>query len=303
MHKPDGVFALSFSSERPWFAGRLSAIISEAFGKPPLMVHDGHQFFIVGNGDRIERTLASNAALRAFVNSCPKVTTAPATLSTDDWPYLYQQNRGIPTVVWMLSVGLTLVCWTTFRRFGAHTEGIQLHFFFLGAAFMLLEVQIISKAALLFGTTWLVNSIVITSLLLFILLSNLVVSYFPNFPRQLAYVGLFGTLAVSYFLPANSLFFDSMVVKAAAAAALYCSPVFFAGMIFITSFREAGFRAEAFGSNLVGSLVGGLLESLSYMIGIKALVIVAAVLYAASAMTAKKQEAELRVGAAVGSSA
>jgi hypothetical protein len=39
------------------------------------------------------------------------------------------------------------------------------------------------------------------------------------------------------------------------------------------------------------------------MIGIKALVIVAAVLYAASAMTAKKQEAELRVGAAVGSSA
>ena len=64
----------------------------------------------------------------------------------------------------------------------------------------------------------------------------------------------------------------------------------------------AGFRAEAFGSNLVGSLVGGLLESLSYLIGIKALVIVAAVLYAASAISAKKQVAELKV-ATVASSA
>ena len=47
--------------------------------------------------------------------------------------------------------------------------------------------------------------------------------------------------------------------------------------------------------NLVGSLVGGLLVSLSYLIGIKALVIVAAVLYVASALSAKKQVAELKV--------
>src|SRR5262249_23663678 len=156
--------------------------------------------------------------------------TAPAELSSDDWPYLYQQSRGIPTVVWILSLGLTLVCWATFHRFNTTAEGFQWHFFFLGAAFMLLDVQIITKAAFLFGTTWLVNFIVITSLLLFILLSNMVVSFFPGFPRQIAYVGLFGTLVVSYLLPANSLFYDSMVIRAAAATALYCSPVFFAGL-------------------------------------------------------------------------
>lgn len=33
--------------------------------------------------------------------------------------------------------------------------------------------------------------------------------------------------------------------------ALYSSPVFFAGLVFIESFREAGFRADAFGSNLL----------------------------------------------------
>jgi SAM-dependent methyltransferase len=288
--KPDGVFALSFSSERPWFVGRLRGIVTEAFGKPPLMVHDGHQFFIVGNGDRIERTLAANADLKAFVASRPQIPSEPAEPTLDDWPYLYQRARGIPTVVWLLSIGLTLICWMTFRRFNTTSEGIQWHFFFLGAAFMLLEVQIISKAALLFGTTWLVNSIVITSLLLFILLANIVISVVPNFPRPLAYAGLMASMGVAYFIPASALFFDSMVTRGAVAAGIYCSPVFFAGLIFITSFREGGFRAEAFGSNLVGSLVGGLLESLSYLIGIKALVIVAALLYAASAVTSKSRK-------------
>jgi SAM-dependent methyltransferase len=296
--KPDGVFSLSFSSERPWFAGRLRQIVTEAFGKPPLMVQDGHEFYIVGNGDRIERTLAANPALKSFVDSRPAIQIEPAEISTDDWPYLYQQARSIPTVVWLLSVGLTLICWLTFRRFNTTGEGIQWHFFFLGAAFMLLEVQIISKAALLFGTTWLVNSIIITSLLLFILLANLVVSYVPNFPMLLAYFGLLVTLAASYIIPANALFFDSMITRGIAATALYCSPVFFAGLIFVTSFREAGFRAEAFGSNLVGSLVGGLLESLSYVIGIKALVLVAALLYLASAFTAKRTRAAIPVTAA-----
>jgi hypothetical protein len=276
----------------------------EAFGKAPLMVHDGHQFFIVDNGNRIERTLTGTPDLKEFVVAHSKVPVAPAEPSTDDWPYLYQQKRGIPTVVWLLSIGLTLICWMTFRRLKSSSAGVEWHFFFLGAAFMLLEVQIISKAALLFGTTWLVNSIVISSLLLLILCSNLVISCFPNFPRLVAYAGLFGTLALGYLLPAHSLFFDSMTARVAAATVVYCSPVFFAGLIFITSFREAGFRAEAFGSNLVGSLVGGLLESLSYLIGIKALVIVAALLYAASAVTTRtKREVPEAVAVTAGSAA
>ena len=286
--KPDGVFALSFSSERPWFVGRMRDIVMAAFGKPPLMVHHGHQFFIVGNGDRISRTLAANTELKAFVDSSRKIPLESAEPSSDDWPYLYQQKRGIPTVVWLLSVGLIVICWLTFRRFNTTREGIHWHFFFLGAAFMLLEVQIISKTALLFGTTWLVNSIVITALLMFVLLSNVVTSLTPRISPQLAYAGLMVTLAAAYLVPADALFFDSLFARGAAAGVVYCSPVFFAGLIFISSFREGGFRAEAFGSNLVGSLVGGLLESLSYLIGIKALVIVAALLYLAAAATLKR---------------
>ena len=275
---PDGLFVMSFSDEKPWFTKRLTDVATLAFGRRPLLMNAGVSFFVVGNSDRVEKVLASDPDLRNFVNQS-HIREEEASLITDDWPYLYQQYRGIPLIVWLLSIGLIGISWLTFNKVKGSGERIQWHFFFLGAAFMLLEVQVISKVALLFGTTWLVNSIVITTLLLLILLANLTVSFIPKFPTRLAYVGLFGTLLLGYLVPTNSLFFESFFVRAAVATALYCSPVFFAGLVFISSFREAGFRAEAFGSNLLGALVGGLLESLSFLVGIKFLVIIAGLLY------------------------
>ncbi len=285
--KPDGIFVMSFSGARPWFAGRLHDVVAKAFDKEPVMIQSSSYFFVVGLGDRVERTLAGDSTLRAFVASHSNVVTESAAPTTDDWPYLYQQNRGIPTIVWVLSLGLLAVCWGTFRKLKRSGEPFHWHFFFLGAAFMLLEVQIISKIALLFGTTWVVNSIVITTLLAFILLSNVVVGALPPIPRLVPYVGLFVTLALGFLIPANALFYESVLLRGLVASALYCSPVFFAGLVFISSFRKIGFRAEAFGANLLGSLVGGLLESLSYATGIRGLVIVAAGLYVLSLLTAE----------------
>ena len=47
--------------------------------------------------------------------------------------------------------------------------------FFLGAGFMLLETKGVVHMALLFGSTWMVNSIVFFAILTMILLSNLYV--------------------------------------------------------------------------------------------------------------------------------
>ena len=48
--------------------------------------------------------------------------------------------------------------------------------FFLGAGFMLLETKGVVHMALLFGSTWVVNSIVFFAILVMILLSNLYVA-------------------------------------------------------------------------------------------------------------------------------
>jgi hypothetical protein len=136
-----------------------------------------------------------------------------------------------------------------------------------------------------------VNSIVISAILLFILLSNLVVSKWPNFPREIAYIGLLIALGVNFLIPTSALFTESLLVRGALATGLYCAPVFFAGLVFISSFGRMGYRPEAFGANLLGSLVGGLLESMSFWTGIDALVLIASALYLLSLATMGRAEA------------
>jgi hypothetical protein len=284
--KDNGLFVMSFSAERPWFAKHLHDIVVDAFGKEPLMVQTNVVFFVVGPNNRAQEAVQANPELRKFLEANSKIDMQEASLVTDDWPYLYMQYRSIPGIIWILSVAVVGVCWLAFRQVTRVSQGVWWHFFFLGAAFMLLEVQIISRCALLFGTTWMVNCVIITGLLLFILLANVVAAKVPRFPVSIAYAGLFATLAICYFVPTSALFFDSPVTRALATG-LYCLPVFFAGLIFISSFARIGFRAEALGSNLFGSLVGGLLESLSFVVGIKALVLIAAAMYFLSLLTIK----------------
>ncbi len=149
---------------------------------------------------------------------------------------------------------------------------------------MLLEAQIVSKMALLFGTTWVVNAIVVSGLLCLIVAANLFYGAMPRIPLWIPYAGLFLTLAVMFAVPVEKLFFASWLLRAIVATLALCLPVFFAGIIFVSSFARAGFRGSALGSNLFGSLLGGLLESFSLWFGLRSLAILAAALYLLSAV-------------------
>jgi len=286
--KPDGILVVKFAVATPWIAGRLNGLLQTVFGRAPLQVQANEsmftsagRFFISGSQERIDRSMAE-PALAAYVHTHQDIDTAKASITTDDWPYFYQHEPGLPGSVIILSLVLVLLCWLFMRRTGAVAGSIRWHFFFLGAGFLLLEAQIISKMALLFGTTWLVNSIVIAGLLALIVASNFLVQYLPKIPVGIGYTGILCTIAAGYFIPLDRLFFHSIWVKALAATAVLCLPVFFAGIVFIRSFAAEGFRSEALGSNLLGALTGGMLESLSMWTGIRSLLIIAAVLYLAS---------------------
>jgi len=75
-----------------------------------------------------------------------------------------------------------------------------------------------------------------------------------------------------------------------------CLSVVFAGIIFIRSFAQAAFASDAVGSNLFGALVGGLLESMSFWLGMKSLTVLALCLYAGSALALRTQTRALRAG-------
>jgi spermidine synthase len=288
--KPDGIFIIKFQVETPWIAGRLHGLLQSAFGHAPLQLEadssyiaytSGGRFFISGSEHRIQQAL-SDRRLAAYVAKHNDFQMSSASLTTDDWPYFYQHEPGLPASVIIISVALVILCWMLLRDTGAEVRSTRWHFFFLGAGFLLLEAQIISKMALLFGTTWIVNSIVISGLLLLIVAANFLVQFVPRFPVGIAYVGIFLALFVSYAVPLEKLFFASMWAKVLMATIVLCLPVFFAGIIFVRSFAREGFRGEALGSNLMGSMVGGILESASLWTGIRFLLVLAALLYLAS---------------------
>ncbi len=287
---PGGMFIVKFQVNTPWVGGRLRALLEQVFGRAPLELDvslqtlgysTGGHFFIVAD-ERLQAALAEPALAR-FVAQHRFTSDPDVTLTTDDWPYFYQKAPGLPLGVIGLSLVLVWVTRWFLRTAGLGAANMSWHFFFLGAGFLLLEAQIVSKMALLFGTTWVVNSIVIAGLLLLIIAANTLVELWPV-PPAVAYTGIFLAMIVAYLVPVEKFLFPSLALKILASTAVLCLPVFFAGMVFVRSYQAAAFSGAALGANLLGALCGGVLESLSLWTGLKSLLIAAAVLYAASAV-------------------
>jgi hypothetical protein len=287
--KSDGLFIVKFQVENPWIAGRLFELLHDTFGQDPIQfqTEGGYdtpgRFFVSGSPERLAKA-TSDPALAGYLASHGNMPMQPAMVTTDDWPYFYQHAPGLPIIVIVVSIAVLVVFGWFLRQTSGEGGMLDLHFMFLGAGFMLLEAQIVSKMALLFGTTWVVNAVVVSGLLCLIVGANLVYGAVPRIPVSVAYTGLFFTLAVMYFVPMQKLFFESWAVRAVVATLALCLPVFFAGIIFVSSFARAGFRGSALGSNLFGSLIGGLLESASLWFGLRSVSIIAALLYVGSAV-------------------
>jgi hypothetical protein len=64
------------------------------------------------------------------------------------------------------------------------------------------------------------------------------------------------------------------------ATALAFFPVFIANLVFASRFRDTADPTTAFGANLLGAMLGGVLEYLSLITGYRGLLVVAALLYA-----------------------
>ncbi|HWE39987.1 MAG TPA: hypothetical protein VG406_25775 [Isosphaeraceae bacterium] len=219
------------------------------------------------------------------IGPCEVETDRIDRVPTDDWPFLYLRDRAIPAlnlrgmaVVAAVSMAL-LLAFAPSRR--SRPDG---RMFFLGAGFMLLETKGVVQLALLFGSTWLVNSIVFAAVLVLILLANLFVLGVR--PRRLTpyYAMLILALLLNAFLPVNTFLALSSTTRAVASCLLVFAPVFFAGVIFATSFQGSPRPDLALGSNIAGAVLGGLCENLSLVLGFNHLLLVAVGFYLLSAM-------------------
>jgi hypothetical protein len=216
---------------------------------------------------------------------------ASTVLSTDDWPHLYLSKPQIPTIYIYVLIVIVLLTFGAFM-FVADTSKMlnYMNLFFLGAGFMLLETRSITSIALFFGSTWIVNAIIIGSILITISIGNALILFNPRIPKYLCYVGLFTTLALGYLVHPHFILEFPYFLRVFLAAVWFGMPIFFASLIFSFSFRNVQNTASAFGTNLLGVVVGGVCEYSSMVFGLNALYLLAILLYGGAMFSGLKQK-------------
>jgi hypothetical protein len=149
---------------------------------------------------------------------------------------------------------------------------------------------------LLFGSTWVVNSVVFLAVLMMILLANfwaLRVRLERLWPY---YAGLFATLALNAMVPLNFFLGMNRSIQVPGACLLVFAPIIFAGVVFAATFKRTRHPDLAFGVNIAGAMVGGLAEYSSMLLGFQHVALVAILFYALSAVGLRKADEVLDAG-------
>jgi hypothetical protein len=295
--KPNGVLVVYNYFREPWLVDRLANTAARAFGDEPMVyVHPAKdQLGVMVVGPRL-KTLPVYPVPPSEVNAynqgaplAPAVkherdrTIVPA---TDDWPFLYMREPHLPAhYTSALAIILLVSVVSVFGVVRGATHSWSWEFFFLGAGFMLLETKSIIQFALLWGSTWVVPSLTIVAVLVMALIANWTVSRVEIRRPRLVGAVLLGLLAFNYFVPVGTFGIENRMVEAVVYSVLVFSPIFCAGLLFGSSIKRSPDVTVDYGANLLGSMVGGVAEYLSLLMGFQFLLILVAGFYVAALLT------------------
>ena len=293
----DGVFAMYNYYREDWLINRLAGTLDQVFGHPPCIDRFTavQSLAVLAIGKNADNAVCAENG--TWVRANYEAVGIPAP-SADDHPFLYLRDASIPGI-YLLLIGLILgVSLIAIRVVGGPLRQMRGYadLFLMGMAFLLLETRSITTFALLFGTTWLVNALVFTGVLLAVLCAIEVTRRFVV-PRAAIIAALFTSLAVVWLVPNSWLLSLPVPVRLVAAVLLAFTPIFCANLYFTSRFKEAANPTAAFAANLFGAMIGGCLEYLSLLTGYRFLLVVVAVIYLAAVLVSQRL---VRVGAAQG---
>lgn len=262
----NGVLSVSFMAGHEWLARKLVRMVALATGQMPVVYESQGQVVICAfRGHHPNPPPQYGRFVRTAFAAGDDLSEAVA--PADDWPFLYLSRKTIPAdylivIGILLAITIPAVFMLRGRGFGMN-DG---HFLFLGLGFLLLETKSISDCSLYFGTTWFVTMVVVTGVLLMVLAANLVAMRMNRF-RMWLYAPLIASLLLLYWVKRDSILalsFDERLLWSVVVVPL---PIFFAGLIFSTTFRQASIPSSFFGANLIGAMIGGFCEYLSMVMG------------------------------------
>jgi spermine/spermidine synthase len=260
-----------------WLVDRLAGTLNQVYGRVPCLDS-------MGESAKLSLLMSSrNAGALQCATTWQPTSAAPAPVS-DDYPFLYLQSRSIPGL-YLVTLALILLAALLLVRAasgGLRAMNRYLDLFCMGAAFLLLETKNVVQFALLFGTTWFVNSLVFIGILLAVYLAIEVARRTELGPSWRLYLALLAALAVAWLVPPSAMLGLPVAPRFLLAVVVAFVPVFLANLVFAARFRQVAASSLAFGANLLGAMVGGVLEYASLVTGYRALLVVVGILYAAA---------------------
>lgn len=292
---PEGKVITYHMSGLPFIAARIHQAMWLAFGAMPVAMYINphvlfNYVFIAG----VPGTSAEG------LRSIPWLATETA-LPTDDWPYLYLDEPGIPRfyalalggVLLIAIIGVSLALRLRPRGPGpglGRGQGLDFDapMFFLGTGFLLVETKSVTEMALLFGSTWIVNVAVFAAILSVVLLGTWRVAKGGARDLTRIFVGLFLALALGAAIPVRA-FSGAIPGGSILAAAVAALPVLLSALIFPRLLAIRADPARALGWNVLGAIVGGVLEYASMVAGIKLLYGLAALAYGAAWFASRRE--------------
>jgi len=291
--KPNGILILYHLSGTQFISEKIYTTLMEAFQEQPLMRHisETHLFnfiFVAGWSAFADKNFWDDPAISAFQMAfdLPKDSEGDFLYRyknpVDDWPYLYLAKPNIPSHYltvggFILAFSILLVGWSA--RGSPGGRRMDWTMFLLGTGFLLLETKSVTEMSLLFGSTWLVNVLVFSSILVMVLLANgaVLLSWVSN--RNLQFVLLLATLMICFLVPVDSILKYDLVWQWVLGSLLVALPIFFSSILFAMIFQTRSASALALGYNVLGAVLGGLLEYNAMVLGTKPLYLISMMMY------------------------
>jgi hypothetical protein len=279
--RPGGAFGMYNYYREQWLVDRFARTLSVAFGRRPCVTQVA-QLSLLMDG-------------RAGSLHCRRVWTPGRRFipppATDTHPFPYLRSPGVPSIY--VNALLLILAASALLVRGVSGPLLPmlryLDLFFMGAAFLLIETENVIQFALLFGTTWFVNALVFAGILVSVFAAIEVARRVTIRNPARLYAALLGALAVAWLVRPSALLQLPVLTRFVAATMVAFLPVFLANLIFAQRFRDVASSTTAFGANLLGAVVGGVLEYAALITGYHALIAVVAALYGLAFLVGRRQ--------------
>ena len=154
---------------------------------------------------------------------------------------------------------------------------------------MLIETKGITEAAKIFGSTWIVISVIILLILIMAYFANLLIYKKFEIKKIYIYLLLLVSIIASFYSSELKVENYSLNLARILIPIFLTIPIFFSGLAFSSELKELNSSSVALSSNILGALFGGLLEYNSMYFGFKFLYLFAIIIYFLAFVFSKKK--------------